>query len=166
VSEWTRLTLYKAPIAPHFEYCSTVMWNMSSKNFKILQRLQNKAMRIIIRCHKRTHVKDMLEVLCWMSIEQRVIFNTLLFIFKIKNNLVPEYLCKKISKNSEMHEHNTRKCNDFFIKSQSSAALKKSVFQSGLSEYNKMPNDLKNEMSVNGFRRKLSNYVKLNYPYV
>jgi len=76
-------------MVPHFEYCSTIMWNMSKKNVNYLQKLQNKAMTIVFRCHKRTHVVDVLDAACQSGREY--FFNTMLLIFKMK-----QYLCKKI----------------------------------------------------------------------
>jgi hypothetical protein len=166
LNEFTKITLYKSLIAPHFEYCSTIFWEMSDKNMEVLQKLQNKAMRVILCCHKRTHIQLMLETLSWLSIKQRISFNTLLFVYKMKNNLLPPYLCKKLLKNSEVHEHYTRSCENFRIDQQHTAARDRSIYQSGVREFNKLPDAYVNEDRVAMFRRSLSKYVKKTFPFV
>jgi hypothetical protein len=64
-----------------------------------LQLLQNCAMRIILKKARRTHIRWMLDVLDFLPIKQRVNFNTLILIFKIKNTLVPEYMIDEITYN-------------------------------------------------------------------
>jgi len=165
VSPVTRANLYKIIIAPHFEYCSTIMWNMSKKNVNFLQKLQNKAMRIVLRCHKRTHVVDMLNTVCWMSIKQRIFFNTMLLIFKMKQKLVPEYLYKKILLNSDIHDHNTRNSGDIFRGVQISETMNRSIYQSGVAAYNMLPCNVKDLTDLKLFKRMLKEYVCLNESY-
>jgi hypothetical protein len=42
------------------------------KDIDVLQKLQNKAMRTILRCDWYTHSKDMLKKLEWLSIKQEI----------------------------------------------------------------------------------------------
>jgi ribonucleases P/MRP protein subunit RPP40 len=46
--------IYNCIIAPHFDYCSTVMWKISEENMQKLQKLQNIAMRYILKCKRST----------------------------------------------------------------------------------------------------------------
>lgn len=47
VSIWTKNTIYKAVIGPHFDYCASLMMNYSKRQLAVLQKIQNRAMRII-----------------------------------------------------------------------------------------------------------------------
>lgn len=159
ISPVTCAHLYKSLIAPHFEYCSTIMWQMDKKNIAILQKLQNKAMRVIIKCHWRTHVVDMLHALNWMSITQRIYFNAMIFIFKMQSNLLPPYLCTKLIRKVDIHNHNLRNKNDFAICKQNSTTMSRSIYQSGLTAFNSLPLSIKNAPSLQCFKNQINNYI-------
>ena len=74
-------------IKPHFEYCSSILYICSNSELLKLQRLQNKSMRIILKCSRFTSIRTMLEMLQWMNVKQRIFVNVLCFVFKIKKNL-------------------------------------------------------------------------------
>lgn len=65
-----RVLLYKSIVAPHFEYCPTILHLCDENEFARLQKLQNRAMRVILRCKKTTSISTMLGTLCWMSVKQ------------------------------------------------------------------------------------------------
>jgi hypothetical protein len=50
----TKKLVYNCIIAPHFDYCATVLWKTSEVNIAKLQKLQNKAMRFILNCRKKS----------------------------------------------------------------------------------------------------------------
>lgn len=54
--------------------------------------IESRAMRIILNCDRLTSRINMLNELNWLSISQRMMFNTLIMIFKMKHNYVPKYL--------------------------------------------------------------------------
>lgn len=82
----SRIRVYKTIVAPHFEYCS-MLYMCNESKFQRLQKLQNRAMRIIIGCNRRTRVKDMLNALCWMSIKQRIYCQSSIFNLHLQNEI-------------------------------------------------------------------------------
>lgn len=83
LTPYSRQIVYKSIIAPHFEYCATVIVGMGETQIKKLQVAQNRAMRVILQCKRNTRVEHMLQALQYMSIRQRIYYNTSIFIFKI-----------------------------------------------------------------------------------
>lgn len=124
-----------------------------------LQRLQNRAMRVILKVNKYTSVKSMLEALMFMSVKQRIYYDSLILIFKIKNNLMPDYLKNEISFVSQHHNHNVRSKNNFRINFMKKSKSQRTIFFNGLNLFNKLPNDLKNEINLNRFKTLLVKYV-------
>jgi hypothetical protein len=47
------------------------------------------------------------------SVKQRVNFNTLILVFRIKNNMVPEYMNDEITYNQDATTRTPRNANDF-----------------------------------------------------
>jgi len=57
---YMRCIIYKSVIAPLFDYCASVLIGLSKTGLKYLQKLQNKAMRVVLRCNRGVRTADML----------------------------------------------------------------------------------------------------------
>lgn len=66
------------------------------------------SMEAILHCDRYTAVDDILNVLLFMSIEQRIALNVCIFLYKAENELLPKFICNKINKVLEKHNYNTR----------------------------------------------------------
>ena len=75
--------VYYAIIQPHFDYCSSV-WDNCNKGFKEkLQKLQNRAGRVITRSGYDIRSAEILEKLGWLTLEHRWHLNKALFEFDL-----------------------------------------------------------------------------------
>lgn len=157
------LTIYKTIIAPHIDYCSTMLFMNTDSDLKKLQRLQNKAMRIILKCNKTTHINIMLDTLQFQSVKQRIYFNTLQMIYKIRNNMLPSYLGNLVAYNSDVHDRCLRRRSWFNIPFMKKAKSQRSVFHKGLNLFNGLPEELRKSRNICDFKRKCSNYLKKEY---
>ena len=63
VSEKTLITTYKALILPQFDYCDQIWGNAGTGNLECLQKLQNRAARVITRSGYEIRSKDILKSL-------------------------------------------------------------------------------------------------------
>lgn len=106
---WSKIYLYKTLVAPHIDYCSSVLFLANDTHLSRLQKLQNKFMRYILNCNKYTPIINMLETLQWLSVKERIIFNVLTIIFKLTNNQMPEYLTNIIERGQNIHTYQTRR---------------------------------------------------------
>lgn len=158
-----RCKVYKAIINPHFEYCASLLYSSNNECIDRLQKLQNRAIRIILRCGKRTNVKMMLNVLHLMSVKQTIIFCTLKMAFKIKCGLVPKYLTSHCNFNKENHGYCLRNNNDFKLPRYKKDATQRMLMYNGLKEFNKLPNEIKSETVFVRMVKKLKEFVKDNY---
>lgn len=155
-----KITIYKTIIAPHFDYCATLLSSCNQNEMGRMQKLQNRAMRIVLRVSKRTKITDMLEALSWMSIKQRIWYQSLIFIFKLKNGMLPNDMTKHISYTSDRHHYQLRNINDFNIDRTKKKSTENSIFYKGVLQYNSLPDELKSENRINIFKRKLAIFVK------
>lgn len=154
-----RIKVYKAIIAPHFEYCPSILSMSNEGEFKELQKLQNRSMRIILRCKKETSVALMLDTLKWMNVKQRIMYRTLIVVFQIKHNLLPSYLSEKLKYVGDTHHHDVRNAMDFRLQTDA----RKSLFFMGLKMFNKLPQAIKTESQIKVFKRLLSEHMKECY---
>lgn len=155
-----RILLYKAIIAPHFDFCSSILYLAGRVDINRLQILQNKAMRMILDCSKFSSSTAMLETLQWLNVTQRISFNVLITIFKIKHQLLPNYLHKNIIYNNQIHDYNLRRGDDFKLPKFMKTTTQNNIFYKGLKEFNKLPYEIKSEKNINCFKRLLSDFLK------
>lgn len=156
LSSWSRMMIYNVIIKPHFEYCSTILYQTPINERNQLQKLQNKAMRCILRCRRETHINDMLQTLNIVSINQSILINVLVFIFKILNGLSPPYLVKKIVKLKSVKNYiatrGATEKENLFRKRCNGKKWYQSMFNRGIIMYNTLPINVKNCSNVSRFK--------------
>lgn len=159
ISAYTRCIIYKTIIAPHFEYCATLLINMGDTQLSKLQKAQNRAMRVILQCDRRTKIECMLQALQFMTVRQRLYYNMCIFIFKVLNNMLPEQLSNRLRIVGEERERQTRQAGDIAIEFRRTRSAQKSLFYEGLLMYNALPAEIKHCDRFEQFRRMLKEFV-------
>jgi len=139
---------------------SSLLIGVGKNNLQYLQKLQNKAMRIIIRCNRRIRIVDMLETFQFMSINERIEYNVCLLINKIINGLCPSYLRDKVNLVQHVSSINTRQRDRIRIEKCRTNEEQRSLLHNGFKMYNDPPNELKRERNLKCFRRLLIQYIK------
>jgi len=94
---YMRCIVYKSVVMPLFDCCASVLIDLSKTGLQYLQKLQSKAMRIVLRCNRGVRTADMLQALNFMSINERIEFNVCLLIFKMINGRCPSYLRDRVN---------------------------------------------------------------------
>ena len=155
LSMWAKLVIFNTLVLPHFNYCVTIMYMFGQNETNRLQKLQNRAMRIILGCDRYTSINFMFQALQWLPVSVYIKFNVLVFIFKIKNGLAPKYLLDKIVYSNEVHGYNTRQKANFFIPPRSKTTSMNSVFFKGLDEFNRLPTGIKCLKTLATFKKQL-----------
>lgn len=121
-------------------------------------------MRIILKCGFLTPKKFMLDALDWLSITQRIKFNALVMVFKIKNGLAPKYLNDDITFVNDIYDRTLRNSSDFRLPKYKTNITTKSIFYEGIKLYNELPDRIKNANSLYTFKKHCKIYVKNEIP--
>lgn len=159
ISAYMRCIVYKTIIAPLFDYCGSIMVGISKTNVQHLQRLQNQAMRIILRCNRRAKIVDMLEALCFMSVKERIEYNVCIIVYKIMKGLCPKYLRNKIEVVQYEGGVGTRQVGNVYIDRCKTGEEQKMLLYEGLKMYNALPIEIKREEKIQSYRKKLTRYI-------
>jgi len=80
---YTQILLYNSLIAPHFDYCASILFLLNKEQIASLQKVQNKIMRLILKMKWDTSIDFMLDCLQWLSVRARIVFNKVLKWVKI-----------------------------------------------------------------------------------
>jgi len=160
LTPYMRCVVYKAIVAPLFEYCSSILLCLSDTNMQYLQKLQNKGMRIILRCNIRVRIKDMLEALQFMSVKERIVYNVCILIHKMVTGECPSYLKNRIELVGIKSGVQTRQRGTLLISRCKTREEQKMLLYEGFKWYNNLPNEIKKESRLQSFRRVLVPYIK------
>src|SRR5436190_4025821 len=159
ISGYTRCIVYKSIIAPHFEYCATILAGMVETQLTKLQVAQNRAMRVILQCDRYTKVEIMLHALQFMSIRQRLYYNVCIFVFKMVHGILPEQLGNKIVLVGDKNERRTRQTKNIEIQFRRTRSAQKSLFYDGIKMYSALPLELKQCDRLTTFKRNIKKYL-------
>lgn len=155
----SKVNLYHTIIAPHFQYCASVLSMFNAEDFQKLQIQQNKAMRLVLRCRKRTSINWMLETLGWFNIRQRIMFLTMTMVFKIKNGMVPDHAKRGVDL-VESNRYELRNIGQFRIQRVRRRATQNNIFVNGLIMFNNLPKNIRNASNIYEFKNLLKVHIK------
>ena len=91
ISSKTKLQLYLTAILPHLTYCQTVWHFCKQSERRKLERLQERALRIIYNCSTDTY-EDLLRRAKLPSLYNRRLQEIVTLMYKVRNGLVPNYI--------------------------------------------------------------------------
>ena len=93
ISMHTAIKIYKGLIEPHFDYCSVVWDGLSQQLSEKLQKLQNRAARVITKSSYNTNSSYLLNSLSWDNLSVRRTKQKANLMYKCVNKLAPNYIC-------------------------------------------------------------------------
>ncbi len=104
----TLIQIYNAIVQPSLDYGDAVYYSASQTSKYRLQKLQTRAVRLIMGSCPRTSRKLMFNKLKWLSLQQRRDFHKCILVYKCRMGLAPQYLCDMFIANNSNHSYNTR----------------------------------------------------------
>ena len=108
--------LYQSFALPHLDYCA-VVWNGCGVGLSDrIQRVQNYAMRIILRKPPRTSSEVLRQSLGWTSLKTRRQIAILGQVHRCINGRAPSYLASKFTRNSSLGYNCTRGANKLHLR--------------------------------------------------
>ena len=75
--------LVHAAIANRLDYCNSLLMNIGKEHLTKLQKVQNTAARLVLGKRRRDSASQALRTLHWLKVESRIIFKTILLVFKV-----------------------------------------------------------------------------------
>ena len=148
--------VYNTLIDPILSYTDTAWGELSVGSSKSLQRLQNRAARIIL---KRDSSRDTFNVLGWADLETNRKIHKCVLVYKCLHNLVPQYLSNYFIRNYKVHGYNTRRKADLHLPKPKLSLGKRTFRFSGSALFNSLPLKIQQAASLSSFK----NLVKAHF---
>ena len=124
--------VYNALIMPYFDYCSLVWDTCSNYLIENLQKLQNRAARVISCKTYEIRSREILSDLGWQPLGKRMKFKKVTFMYNIKHNNLNKSM-KDMFEISNNEFHNLRSnAVDFHIPKPKTNFMKKVLITRGL----------------------------------
>ena len=144
--------VYYALIESHLRYANVVWGSLSDTKMEALERLQNRAFRII----DSSRLKDSWERRS-LNVNQLMLFDRSVMTFKIVNNLCAEILQNKFQESSSISKYTTKNIRDLHFQRPNLACVKKSFCYTGVRAWNSIPQPIKDARSIITFKKRSKN---------
>ena len=149
----TLKSVYNSLVQPYFDYCNIVWGDCSKTRVDQLQRLQNRAARIITRADFSLRSRDLLINMEWPNLSERQKLHLKIMMFKVFHKCSPLYLQNLFYMTSEIHSYNLRGTRfDLQLPKPKTNFLKRSFSYRGAKTWNDLSNDTRELSSLSTFK--------------
>ena len=135
-------------------YCLPLFGGIDKGMLKELQTLQNRAARLVCGAPPRSNRSELFNTLKWLTVNQMIVYSTLVSVFKIRRVKQPEYLARHLCRESR----NGR----IMVSNPGISITADSFCFRGPSYWNRLPRDLRSQEKIGSFKRLLRNWVVEN----
>ena len=157
-----RVQFYKSYIQPHIDFCN-IIWGSSSETNKLkILRLQKRACRVILD-YNMDDVNEAMKTLKIMSVYDRFYLRKAKFMFKVYNNLTPQYISEHFTLRNNVLDANvslrssTAGC--FVPPKPRTEYFKNSLRYSGCLLWNGLPAHVKNAETPDTFHSRCIKWI-------
>ena len=160
ITQPVALMLNKSLILPLLDYCDCLLVGTSNQNAFKLQKIQNRACRIILRADIYHNIRNMHGELNILTLGERREFHLATQVYKCTSDLAPSYLGDSLTQIDAVHHYNTRaRINDNFYFTHARRAIGDRAFsRQGPRLYNTLPPEIRQAESVTSFKQSYLNY--------
>ena len=145
--------IYNSLIQSHFDYCNLVWGNCGKTLFDRLQKLQNRAARVLTFSSYDADANRLIRQLDWKDLSTQFQIQKSIMVYKSLNGLVPEYLSSKFVKRNETRYSLRDSVNKLFVPFPRTNFMKNSFTYSGAVLWNSLPCHVREAESLSQFKR-------------
>ena len=145
--------IYNALIQSQFDYCNIVWGNCGKTLFDRLQKLQNRAARVLTFSRYDAYANRLFRQLNWKDLSTQFQIQKALMVYKSLNDLVPGYLSSKFVKRYETRYSLRDSVNKVIVPFPRTNFMKNSFSYSGAVLWNCLPCDMREANSLSQFKR-------------
>ena len=152
VPQATLHVIYQALIQPHFDYCNIVWGSCRITLLNKIQKLQNRAARVLIYSNYDANAGHLFELLGWKNVASQQQIQRATMVFKSLHGLAADYLCSKFGRRETAYNLRDSE-NKLNVSLPPTNYYKSSFSYSNATLWNSLPRDIGQAESLGLFRR-------------
>ena len=147
-------------IFSRIDYGNALLYGANERDVSRLQRLQNRAARLVFLVGRDHPSAPLLRRLHWLPIRQRIIFKLLVIVYKCLNSMAPSYLQELISfKSSVYATRSSLEKTRLYVPRTKSLTGDRTFKASAPRLWNALPTDIRNANTIQMFKKKLKTHL-------
>ena len=158
----SRKIIVESLITSLFTYCSVIWGGCSAAATQKLQRAQNFSSKIIDGTGKKyDRATPFIEKLNWLKMDKKLIYDILVFVFKVLKGDIPNYAIQFPYVNSLQGRRNTRQDKDLLVPRKRTFIADRALNVKGPKYWNSLPLEIKSLVNLKIFKSKLKAFLLL-----
>ena len=148
-------------VLSRLDYSNSLLININKTDIERLQRIQNRAARIVLKARKHDTATPLLKELHWLPVERRISYKVALIVYKCMHKIAPEYLITLLSM-PQRSNYSLRSSKDTLYLNIPRVYSKRgegSFDFCGPKTWNILPYELRSSTSVESFKKNLKTYL-------
>ena len=151
-------TMYRSMVEPYFRFCCPVWGVCGATALNKLQKLQNRAARIVTNSPYRMSAPPIIRQLGWQTVKELIETETVKMVYRSVNHEVPEYLTGLFQRLSETCARQLRNTStDLYVPLLKIACGKKCFSYRGAKLWNDLNRESKMANTFTQFKSSLKN---------
>ena len=158
----TLIQMYRGIVEPHFRYCCSVWGSCGETKLQALQKLQNRAARIVSNSSYDTSATLLIKNLKWLTVTDMIKSETATVTYKALTGLAPSYLSNLFTKNSDRNIDISLRnaATDLYIPRMTTCKGQKAISFRGAKTWNQLPLEVKQANSLTSFKTHLRSHLQ------
>lgn len=166
LSQEHRVLFYKSYIQPHIDYANIIWGNAAKTSLLHIERLQRRACRVILN-YNVDSIQPAMNALKIMPFSERLFLRKAKLMFKVSNNITPDYINSMFSKRqpmicdgNESQVLRSMSADNFVIPKPNKELFKSSLAYSGTIVWNCLTKEVKMAPSMEAFHSRCLKWMK------
>ena len=146
-------------VTSRMDYCNSLLYGLPKTLIGRLQRVQNKAARIVSRVSHHDHITPVLCDLHWLPISQRIDYKVLLYTHKSLYDKAPPYLQELVERHRPSRTLRSAERTTLIRPRTRTRYGDRSFGSASAALWNSLPSHMTNISSLNSFKCALKTYL-------
>lgn len=157
-NETTKI-LMSSFVLSRLDYCNAILKSSPAYVINRLQKVQNRAARLVTECRTRDHITPVLENLHWLPVQSRIDFKVLCYAFKCFYKTAPIYLQEIVQIYEPKRSLRSNDKDLFTIPFTKSSICDRAFSKSAPVLWNALPIYIKRSDNINIFKKRLKTHL-------
>ena len=146
-------------VGTRLDYCISLLYGTTVKNFDKLQRVQNALARVVSGTARRDHIRPVLKELHWLPVAQRVQYKVAVITHKVLSTRQPQYLADIVTEYKPSRQLRSSSQYKLAAHSTNNRLGERAFSCSSAAVWNDLPTELKQICDHHSFKKKLKTHL-------